>query len=218
MIIYTAQQGTPEWHEARAGVITGSMFATARERLKKSGEPTASARDYAFRLAVERISGQPLDDGFETWAMKRGRELEPEARAAHEAHARVVVEPCGFVTTDDGLFGASADGLILDDGGAEYKCLVSPERLRETLITNDISDYMDQVQGGMWITGRRWWDFCIYCPALAPIGRALSRWRVLRDDNYIDAMVDDLMAFARLVDSYEATLRNGIPAPLPLAA
>ena len=212
MLIYNAPQGTPEWHEARAGVITGSMFATARERLKKSGEPTSAARDYAFRLAVERISGQPLDEGFETWQMRRGHELEPEARAAHEKHAGVVVEPCGFVTTDDGLFGASADGLILDDGGAEYKCLVSPERLRETLITNDISDYMDQVQGGMWITGRLWWDFCIYCPALAPIGRALSRWRVPRDQNWIDQMADDLVDFERLVSSYESTLRQ------PLAA
>ena len=174
MLIYNAPQGTPEWHEARAGVITASMFATARERLKKSGEPTSSARDYAFRLAVERISGEPLDDGFETWAMRRGRELEPDARDAHERHAGLSVDPCGFVTTDDRLFGASADGLIQDDGGAEYKCLVSPERLRETLITNDISDYMDQVQAGMWVTGRRWWDFCIYFPGLAPVGRPLS--------------------------------------------
>ena len=66
----------------------------------------------------------------------------------------------------------------------------------------------------MWITGRRWWDFCIYCPALAPIGRALSRWRVPRDQNWIDQMADDLVDFERLVSSYESTLRE----PLPLAA
>jgi len=217
VIIYTAQQGSPEWHAARAGCITGSMFATARERLKtgaNKGQPSSAARDYAFRLAIERISGMPLDEGFETWQMRRGHELEPEARAAHELHASVTVEPCGFVTTDDGLFGASADGLIGHNGGAEYKCLVSPERLRETLITNDVSDFIDQVQGGMWITGRTWWDFCIYCPALASIGRALTRWRVPRDDNYIEAMERDLVEFSRLVSTYEAELRK----PLPLAA
>ena len=31
MIIVKAPQGTPEWHQARAGVITASMFSTARE-------------------------------------------------------------------------------------------------------------------------------------------------------------------------------------------
>ncbi|AOE60405.1 hypothetical protein QZH45_14320 [Pseudomonas corrugata] len=35
---------------------------------------------YAFELAVERIGGAPLDGGFETWQMRRGHELEPEAR------------------------------------------------------------------------------------------------------------------------------------------
>ena len=119
MILHTAPQGSPEWHAARAGVITASMFATCRQKLKSGpskGEFAAAAGDYAFRLAVERISGQPLDEGFETWAMRRGHELEPAARLEHELAIGVVVQPAGFVTTDDNLFGASADGLIGEDG------------------------------------------------------------------------------------------------------
>lgn len=221
MLIHRTPQGSPEWHAARAGVITASMFKTAREKLKtgaNKGQPSSAARDYAFKLAVERISGKPLDEGFETWQMRRGHELEPEARRAHELHASVEVEQIGFITTDDRLFGASADGLIGSDGGAEYKCLVSPERLRDTILLNDISDFTDQVQGGMWITGREWWDFCVFCPALAPIGRELCRWRVYRDDDYIDAMVDDLIAFERLVSLNESELRMPLPAPMLLAA
>lgn len=216
-IVHYSAQGTDEWKRARAGVITASMFKTARERLKSGGnkgQPTEAARNYAFRLAIERISKEPLDEGFETWQMKRGHELEPQARALHELHAQVIVDVCGFVTTPDAFFGASADGLVGSDGGAEYKCLVSPERLRDTLVLNDISDFMDQVQGGMWITGRTWWDFCIYCPALASVGRDFSRWRVPRDDDYIAALEQDLIAFSRIVDSYEAELRK----PLPMAA
>ena len=211
MILHTAPQGSPEWHAARAGVITASMFATCRQKLKSGpskGEFAAAAGDYAFRLAVERISGQPLDEGFETWAMRRGHELEPAARLEHELAIGVVVQPAGFVTTDDNLFGASADGLIGEDGGAEYKCLVDPSRLRRVLLTGDISEFMDQVQGGMWITGRRWWDFCIYCPALEPIGLQLWHRRVERDDNYIDAMEMDLIAFERLVSENERALRE----------
>jgi len=196
---------------------------------QKVGQPSESARDYAFKLAIERISGQPLDEGFETWQMRRGHELEPEARRAHELHAGVEVEQIGFITTDDRLFGASADGLIGSDGGAEYKCLVSPERLRDTILSNDISEFTDQVQGGMWITGRAWWDLCVYCPALAPLGRELCRWRIARDDDYIDAMVDDLLEFEGLVCQFEDRLRRPAPitsmpsklahlTPMPLAA
>lgn len=250
-IVHYSAQGTEEWKRARAGVITASMFATARERVgqltdqqaalvsairagatleaaaNKAGYKTKpkltdtvqraidglpvgdyseAAKNYAFRLAIERRSHEPLDEGFETWAMRRGHELEPAARAAHEQHANLVVEPCGFVTTPDGIFGASADGFIGTDGGAEYKCLVDPLRLRTTLVGNDISCFMDQVQGGMWITGRTWWDFCIYCPALAAVGRDFTRWRVPRDDNYINTLEAELLQFKQLVDSYEATL------------
>lgn len=210
-IVHYSAQGTDEWKRARAGVITASMFSVARQRLKSGsskGQPTKEAENYAFRLAIERISHEPLDEGFETWAMKRGHELEPMARAAHEQHADLSVEPCGFITTVDGFFGASADGLIATDGGAEYKCLVDPMRLRTALIGNDISEFMDQVQGGMWITGRSWWDFCIYCPALAAIGRDFTRWRVPRDDDYINTMEAELLEFKQLVDHNEAVLRG----------
>lgn len=210
MIIIECDQGSPEWHTARAGVITASMFAVARERLKSgksAGQFTGKARDYAFRLAIERISGAPLDEGFETWQMKRGHELEPAARMEHELQTGLMVQRAGFVVTEDRLFGASADGLIGEDGGSEYKCLVSPEKLRSVLIDQDFSDYVDQVQGCMWLTGRKWWEFCLYCPALEPIGKQLWRRRVQRDENYIEAMEVDLLEFATLVAENEKTLR-----------
>ena len=210
MLIIECDQGSQEWHAARAGVITASMFRVARERLKSgksAGQFTEKARDYAFRLAIERISGHPLDEGFETWQMKRGHELEPAARMEHELQTGLMVQRAGFVVTEDRLFGASADGLIGEDGGSEYKCLVSPEKLRDVLIDHDFSDYVDQVQGCMWLTGRKWWDFCLYCPALEPIGKQLWRRRVERDDNYIETMEVELLEFAALVAENEKTLR-----------
>lgn len=211
MRIVECEQGSESWHQARAGVITASMFRVARERLKSgknAGDFTEAAKNYAFRCAIERISGTPIDEGFETWQMRRGHELEPAARAAHEAASGEIVFRAGFVLTDCGRFGASADGLIDDDQGSEYKCLVSPEGLRDVLLDNDISKYMDQIQGCMWITGRRRWHYCMYCPALEGVGRALY-WRVIeRDDDYIEAMESDLIGFMRLVDTYERTLRT----------
>ena len=252
MIIHDHPQGTPEWLASRAGVITASMFAAARNKVngltaqqsayveavrsgmseaeailkagykakpkadvveralsgKRVGDFSESAKNYAFRLAVERISGTPLDEGFSTWAMKRGQELEPEARAQVEVSLGVFVDEAGFVCTDDLKFGASADGFIDDDGGLEIKCLVDPSRLRKVIMTRDISEFMDQIQGGMWITGRRWWQFALYCPALEPVGLHLWTRRVDRDDNYINEMELDLLEFERLVSETERRLRN----------
>lgn len=210
MIIVECQQGSPEWHNARAGAITASMFETARKRLKSGpnkGEYGSDAKDYAFRVAIERISGQPLDDGFETYQMRRGHELEEAARIAHESETGMLVDLAGFVLTDDRKFGASADGLIDDDGGCEYKCFVAPSKLRSIIVSNDLSGVMDQIQGCLWLTGREWWHFCLYCPALAPAGKELILHHVKRDEEYIAALEQDLIAFERMVCEYEAILR-----------
>lgn len=252
MIVIECEQGSEEWHTARAGVITASMFGTIRKKVnclteqqtkyvsaikrgmsekdaaefagyktkpraegidralagKSVGDYSDAALDYAFRLAVERISGAPLDEGFSTWSMKRGHELEPEARMEHEVRTGLFVERAGFITTDDGLFGASADGLIGDDEGSEYKCFVSPEKLRAFHMDNDVSTVIEQVQGCLWITGRKRWHLGMYCPALAPVGRELWLKTFERDDNYIEQMEADLVEFSRLVAHYETELRK----------
>lgn len=252
MKVIECAQGSEEWHAARAGCITASMFKVARSTIggldeKQSAyvkailsgatpevareaagykappkseavrraiagenvtQPSEAALNYAFCLAVERIAGAALDGGFETWQMRRGHELEPEARMHHEFAAGVFVQRAGFVTTNDGVFGASADGLIGDDGGSEYKCLVSPEGLRNVLLDHDISEFEDQIQGCMWITRRSYWHFALYCPALEPIGKALYWRRIERNDDYIEALEADLIRFKGLVDGFEATLRQ----------
>lgn len=211
MIVNTAPQGSEAWHRARAGVLTASMFRTARTRLK-NGEWSAVAKDYAIKTAVERISGFPMDEGFETYAMKRGRELEPEARDHLALHLGADIEECGFVLTDCGRFGASADGLIGDRQGVEIKCVISPERIRTTLVDNDVSAYLDQIQGGMAITGREVWHLAIYTPILSGVNKALTVWTVPRDDNYIQSLWDDLNQFEELVADYQRKLEQ------PLAA
>lgn len=208
-------QGSPEWLQSRCGVVTASMFKVARERLKSGpnkGDFTEAAKDYAFRLAFERISGELMDEGYQTWQMERGHELEPAARYTHEIETGCVVEQVGFVTDDEGIFGASADGFIGSDTGLEIKCLVSAKGIRKLWFAEDMSDFMDQVQGGMWITGRTKWHFALYCPALATIGKELFLRVVPRDEEYIEAMERDLRAFADLVDTFHRQLQE------PLAA
>lgn len=210
--------------EAEARTQAGYKAAPRSETLARAiaghpvGDFSDAAKNYAFRLAVERISGEPLDEGFETWAMRRGHELEPEARMAHEDATGDMVRAVGFVTTDDGKFGCSADGFRLNNSiGCEYKCFVSPEKLRSILLDNDLSDVADQIQGGLWLTGAATWELGLYCPALASISRAFTLRVVPRDEAYIEALEADLVEFERLVCAYEARLRLGDTKAAPAA-
>ena len=212
MNIIDCEQGSEEWFKARTAVITASMFGECRKILKSGknkGEHSAEAKKYAFKLAIERISGELLsEDKFETWEMRRGRELEPDARLLHEQKKEILVEQAGFILTDDGVFGASVDGLIDTNGMSEYKCFVSPSSLMPILLDRDIDACIDQVQGGMWVTGREYAHFILYCPALKSIDRHLTIIEVERDDNYIEELEVDLFKFNALVNSYEEKLKG----------
>lgn len=217
-LLYECTQGSPEWLAMRAGVITASDFKKARAKYKvpkdRMGQPTDGALDYAFLKAIERISKVPLDESHVTWQMKRGHEMEPHARICHEGVlarrtdelASMMVMPAGFMTTPDGKFGCSVDGMIGDHGGAEYKCLVSAKKLRKVILLQDIEDYMDQIQGCMWISGRQWWHFGLYCPALKPVALEFQMVEVQRDDDYIDELESDLIKFERTVTEYTEQL------------
>ena len=140
--------------------------------------------------------------------MKRGNELEPEARLKYEERQGVLVEQTGLALTEDKLFGSSVDGLVDEDGAIEIKCFVDPTKLQSILIDGDIGDVMDQVQGSLWVTGRKWSDFILYCPQLACIGKDLTVIRFERDDNYIAELESDLLKFNELVNQYEQQLRS----------
>lgn len=210
MITFNVEQGTPEWHLARAGKITASMFAEVRKKLKsgpRKGMCSAKAEDYALNLALERETGRVVeDDQFETWAMRRGKDLEGDARLLHEQRRGTMIEQVGFACDDSERFGASADGLIDDDGGAEYKCFTAPSKLRPILEDSSLESVIDQVQGSMWITGRQWWDFVLYCPQVAPRYNPMKIITVERDDAYIKALEADLLEFDALVESLRGRL------------
>lgn len=206
MITFNVEQGTREWHEARAGKITASMFAEVRKKMKsgaRKGMHSAAAEDYAFKLALERLSGRVLaGDEFETYAMRRGREFEEQARLLHEQRRGTLIQQVGFACDDTETYGASADGLIDDDGVAEYKCFLAPAKLRRILGEGDLSDAMDQMQGSLWISGRAYCDFGLYCPELEPIGKDLTVITVERNDAYIEELSEDLRGFNRVVEGY----------------
>lgn len=202
--IFNCEQGTPEWHESRSGVITSSNFHLTRARLKSGpdkGRFSKAARQYAFRLAFERVVSEPLDDTYRTAYMERGNRLEDDARLEYELSTISDVEEIGFIKK--GNFGYSPDGLVGTDGAIEIKCFVAPDVLMPIFLDGDLGEVMDQIQGGLWITDRKWCDFVLYIPSLAKIGKEITVRRVERDDRYIADLMKDLYEFERLVQEYK---------------
>lgn len=201
-----AQQGSEEWHLARGGKITASKFTEVRKKLKSGqnkGGYGATAEKYAFKLACERISGELLDcPEFTPWQARRGNELEPEARYRHELEKSLFVDEVGLCISDCGSYGASVDGTINDDGISEYKCYLDPLKIKDIILSSSTKDVDDQVQGGLWITKRKWSHFCLYCPPLKSVGLDFKVIEIERNEEYIEELEHDLNEFNIYVNNY----------------
>ncbi len=230
MIVLNHPQGSDDWLRARVGVCTASRFSDARGKLTKAskngnaGDPNVDAIKYGWLLAVEAIAREPLDETFVTYAMKRGRELEPQARAVYEARTGAWIEEASLVLTDDERFGYSTDGLRDDDGLIEIKCPLACDKLGAIWSSPETAhlEYIDQINGGLWITGRKYCDLIVYCPWLSPVGKDLFVKRIYRDEAAIEALEADLVGFMRMVDANLAVLRtptkmSGAPKDAPAA-
>lgn len=177
-------QRTPEWHEARAGKITGSRFVDVLARSKKTGEPLKAYHDLIWQIVVERITGKAVE-GPVGFALQWGSDVEPYAREAYELETGNIVIESGFIVHPDYPFaGSSPDGLIGDDGGLEMKCPKNSAIHLERFIYGVPEEYVPQIQGNMWVTGRQWWDFVSYDPRM-PESHLLFRKRVERDEKFI---------------------------------
>lgn len=241
MIVLNHPQGSEDWLRARIGACTASRFSDARGVLKvkskngNAGDPNGDAVKYAWTIAMETIAGEPLDDTFVTYAMRRGRDLEPQARAVYEARTGAWIEEVSLILTDDERFGYSADGFRDDDGLIEIKCPLACDKLGQVWSNPDEAhlEYIDQINGGLWITGRKYCDLIVYCPWLAPVKKDLFVKRIYRNEEAIEALETDLVKFMRMVDGFLAVLRNptkmtgapkdaaaesGVTAPPPVVA
>lgn len=204
MRVFEFQQGTPEWAECRRGIATASGFADILATIK-SGE-AAARRNYRARLVVERLTGKTLS-AFQTPAMRQGTEREPDARSAYEVRTGRWVKEVGFCRHDTLEAGASPDGMIEEDGGVEFKCPELATHLAYLRLDGMPAEYVAQVQGCLWITGRAWWDFASYSPDFPERLQLVVR-RVQRDEKYIAGLALAVEVFMGEVREEESALRK----------
>ena len=176
MRIVDAEQGTEEWLRSRLGCPSGSGFS---KLITSSGKESTSRAGYVNGLIAEKVTGQ-IPEGFDNYWMARGRELEPDAKAFFEFERRCTIRDVGFCKHDEYECGISPDGLIDSDGGLEIKCPADATQVKYFRAGVLPNEYKAQVQGCLWITKRKWWDFLSYHPSLPPL-----LIRVERDEDFI---------------------------------
>lgn len=205
--IFDGEQRTKEWFAARVGRLTGSragdMLATI-----KSGE-AASRRDLRAQLVVERLTGEPQEDGYINAAMARGIDKEPEAFGAYEAYSGNLVRRTGFLMHSALMIGCSLDGDVDDFTGIiECKCPKSATHLEYLKAGGKIpSRHVPQITHNLFVSGAQWADFVSFDDRFPP-ALQLVVMRVQRDEAAIKAYELALSLFLSEVDREVETLRG----------
>ena len=182
MRILCKEQGTPEWHRVKRGVISAS-----NARLALAGKHTKGRKRYIEHLADDQ-EGLPDFDTEEPppWFID-GRYYESWARGWYSFTFDVDVDETGFVVHDEySWIGCSPDGLIGDDGLLEIKYRKTLKTFKEHAALRANKSVIDQVQTQLFVTGRKWCDYVNYWRSDDHDKEKGLRERIEREQAYID--------------------------------
>lgn len=221
-ILDSLEQGSPEWHDQRRGMLTASVVGQliTAKTLKVAENDTS--RGVTAQLVAERITGW-TDPTFTSEDMWRGIETEPIARDWYSQHHAPVTEVGFMVRTFEGIteeptvfqIGYSPDGLVGDDGLLEVKAPRAKTHIR-TILSGEVPAYnMAQCQAGLLVSGRSWLDFVSYCGGLPVFVK-----RVLPDEKWHAVIKEAAERFEDTATQMQAdylAITNGQPTTERLA-
>ena len=199
MIIIDCEQGTKEWFEARCGIPTASCFDKI---ITSAGAKSKQFQGYLNMLAGESIVG--AQETFRSEAMQRGQELEGDARRMFEFVHGCDVEQVGLCFKDENkMVSCSPDGLVGKYSGLEIKCPSLAVHVGYLRANKLPTKYVAQVQGSMYVTGRKNWYFMSYFPGMKPLIKL-----VRRDDMFHDKLDGYLNEFKELLSDVKQKLKE----------
>ncbi len=163
MKIHDCEQGTLEWTKLHFGIPTASgldNLLTPEFELRKGELP----KTYVYKKVAEKLQGRPLIDlSASSFMLEQGMIIEEEARPWYALEYDKKIKQVGFISTDDGRFGCSPDGLILnDDCGLEIKSPAAHTHVKYLCMGVLPKEYVCQVYGSMFATGFKRWIFVSY--------------------------------------------------------
>lgn len=207
VIIDDIEQQSEEWFKIKAGVPGASSF---NRIVTPKGEPSDSRQDYLYELAGERISGFQ-EEGYTSYDMRKGIEMEPEARLCYEYVTGDIARQVGFVFMDTNhKVGCSPDALIFDPDdlndpvtGLEIRCGKMKTHVKQLLTGDFPKDKFQQIHGSMWVCGFHSWEFIAYHPRMPEF-----RLTVRRDYKFTSALEVEMTMFLDELDEIYNELKE----------
>ena len=200
----TLPDGTinPAWVAARRGCLGASAIS---EILKKGrgGKPSETRISLAKKLAAERWAGVSMDNiNPENEDIARGLRNEAPALVEYEAIKGEILSPAEWIEHPkiEGA-GATPDAFTHHGGLVQVKS-PRPLKMVNLMLGGEVpSEYRDQLDWELAVTGRQWNDLILYNPDL-PNGRHIWIRRHYRDDSRIRFLEEQVTAFMDEVDAY----------------
>jgi hypothetical protein len=180
MILHNIEQRSAEWYQIRIGKVTGSEFKKVMSK---------NWMDYADKIAAEQLTGSSLDDedGFVSYDMQRGIDLEPLAASEYEQRNNIQLDLYGFIQSSKFEYlGLSPDAVGLEVSfGVEIKSPNVATHIRYIRHDKIPANYYDQILCYFVVCDSiRHVDFVSYCPDL----QQYPYWqkRITRDEMQIE--------------------------------
>lgn len=192
-------QRSEQWYQARLGIPTASRFS---DIISTKGAPSKSAEGYMLELAADKIVGD-IEDRYVSYDMKKGTELEPDARTLYGFRMGGTVQEVALVYKNGQKnVSCSPDGL-LNGRGLEIQCPKRKNHAKRMLRPEMPYEKFQQIQGSMWICGFQEWDFMSYCPGMPSVFVTVKR-----DDTFIRALETEMIKFIRGLEEIYAKLKD----------
>jgi len=197
MKIVECQQRTDDWYDIRCGIPSASNFDKI---ITIDGKPSKQREKYLYQLAGEILLGRQ-EETYQNGAMQRGIEMEAEARQLYELITGQEVKQVGFCIEKN--YGASPDGVIGEEGLLEIKCPILSTHISYLLKNELPSEYYQQTQGQLLVTGYKWVDFLSYYPAIKSF-----LIRVTPDPKFQEALKTELNKFCKELNEITNKLKE----------
>lgn len=199
-MFHDIEQNTDEWLLLRSGKLTGSAVSKVMANYGKAlGEP---AKKLAVDIAIEQITGRPIESGYSNEHMERGHEQEPLARALYQDEYFCEVLNGGFF--DNGSTGCSPDGRV-DDGLIEIKSVIPSVQYKTIKRNAHDPAYHWQLVFNLAECEKEWIDYISFSAAF-PEGQQLfverlTKEQVAEDIEKLYTRIDEFIELIHAVKS-----------------